>query len=170
MWLRKIRCSSGSSAAAKQLYSHLTRAGLKPRQRGRFELVRSSESTDFNDGSISFAGGARATEDLLICFSVGNLCFLRRWYDLEHLQDRALDYYRTGPPNAALLIATLVGSFLLTGLFWGAWRWVERRPTPAKLKLAQCVFLLLMMRSLESVRRYWNTESANITTWAATSR
>lgn len=110
--------------------------------------------------ALSFSPAARGRfQDLLICFSVANLCFLRRWYDLEHLQDRALDYYRTGPPNAALLIATLVGSFLLTGLFWGAWRWVERKPTPAKLKFAQCAFLLLLMRSLESVRQYWNTES-----------
>ncbi len=100
-----------------------------------------------------------ATQDrlknLLICFSVGNLCFLRRWYDLEHLQDRAMDYYRTGPANPALLVATLAGALLLTGLLW---LWVERRPTPAKLKLAQCGFLLLLIRSLESVRRYWNTE------------
>jgi hypothetical protein len=110
--------------------------------------------------AISLSPAARVRlQDLLICFSVGNLCFLRRWYDLEHLQERALDYYRTGPPNPALLIATLMGAFVLTGLIWLAWRWVERRPTPAKLKLAQCGFLLLMMRSLESVRVYWNTES-----------
>ncbi len=48
---------------------------------------------------------------------------------------------------------------LLTGVIWTAWLWVERRPTPAKMKLAQCGFLLLLVRSLESVRRYWNTES-----------
>ena len=110
--------------------------------------------------SLSPTARERLT-DLLICFSVGNLCFLRRWYDLEHLQERAMDYYRTGPANPALLFATLIGALLLTGVLWVAWLWVQRRPEPWKLKLAQCGFLLLLMRSLESVRQYWNTDGGS---------
>lgn len=110
--------------------------------------------------SLSTPARQRLT-DLLICFSVGNLCFLRRWYDLEHLQERAMDYYRTGQANPALLFATLIGALILTGVLWLAWRWVQRAPAPWKLKLAQCGFLLLLARSLESVRRYWNTDGGN---------
>ena len=32
---------------------------------------------------------------LLIAFTAGNLCFIRRWYDLERLEGYGLDYYRT---------------------------------------------------------------------------
>lgn len=99
-------------------------------------------------------------KNFLICFSVGNLCFLRRWYDLEHLKERSMDYYRTGPADSTLLMATLVAALVLTGVLWLAWLLVERYPTPARLKLAQCAFLLLLIFPLESVRRYWNGEGA----------
>ncbi len=97
-------------------------------------------------------------KNLLICFSVGHLCFVRRWYDLELLKERYLDYYRTGPADQKLLWATLIAASLLTATLWLAWRWVERRPSPAKLKLAHCSFLLLLIFPLESVRRYWSEE------------
>jgi hypothetical protein len=99
-------------------------------------------------------------KDFVVCFSLGNLCFLRRWYDLEHLKERSMDYYRTRPADPTLLAATLISAFLLTGVFWLAWLWASRRPTPAKMQLARCVFLLLLIFPLESVRRYWNTEGA----------
>jgi hypothetical protein len=97
-------------------------------------------------------------KNLLICFSLGNLCFLRRWYDLEHLRERSMEYYRAGPSNPTLLYATVLGSLILTACFWIVWQWVERRPTPGKLRLAHTGFLLLLIFPLESVRRYWNTE------------
>ena len=107
------------------------------------------------DLSISPAAKEKL-KDLLICFSLGNLCFLRRWYDLEHLKERSVDYYRTGPADPTLLIATLIAALLLTGVFWTAWLWVKRNPTPGRLKFARCGFLLLLIFPLESVRRYWN--------------
>jgi hypothetical protein len=97
-------------------------------------------------------------KNLLICFSLGNLCFLRRWYDLEHLKERSMEYYRSGPADPTLLFATLLGALLLAGAFWLAWHWVERNPTPGRLRIAHTGFLLMMIFPLESVRRYWNTE------------
>src|SRR5580704_10202184 len=97
-------------------------------------------------------------KDFLVCFSLGNLCFLRRWYDLEHLKEVSMDYYRTRPADPTLLAATLISSFLLAIVFWLAWLWVKRHPTAANMQLARCVFLLLLIFPLESVRRYWNSE------------
>ena len=98
----------------------------------------------------------------LTCFSVANLCFLRRWYDLEHLNERSMDYYRSAPAGESLLWATLISAFLLAAMLWLAWLWVERRPTPARLKVAHCGFLLLLIFSLESVRRYWNENMGRV--------
>lgn len=109
------------------------------------------------DLTLSSAARTRL-KDFLICFSLGNLFFLRRWYDLEHLQERSMDYYRTRPADPTLLVATLISALLLTLVFWLAWLWVRHRPTEAKMQLARCVFLLLMIFPLESVRRYWNSE------------
>jgi hypothetical protein len=97
-------------------------------------------------------------KDFLICFSLGNLCFLRRWYDLEHLKERSMEYYRSGPADLTLLYATLIGSLLLTAVFWAALLWVQKHQTPGKIRVAQAGFLLLLIYPLESVRRYWNTE------------
>src|ERR1700734_3361628 len=101
-------------------------------------------------------------KDALVCFSLANLCFMRSWYDLEHLKERSMDYYRSAPPNATLLWATLICAFLLTTAFWLAWRWVEHDPTPVKLKLAQCGFLVVFMFPLESVREYWNQQAGRM--------
>jgi hypothetical protein len=113
--------------------------------------------------ALSLSPAARGKlSNLLVCFSLGNLCFLRRWYDLEHLKERSMDYYRSHPAAPTLLMATLIGAFVLTGVFWTAWAWVERRPTPAKVKLAACVFLLCLIYPLESVRRYWNEQATKV--------
>ncbi|HML17016.1 MAG TPA: alkaline phosphatase family protein [Bryobacteraceae bacterium] len=110
--------------------------------------------------ALSLSPAARGNlTDLLICFSVGNLWFLRRWYDLEHLKERAMDYYRSAPADPALMIATLAGAFLFTAVLYLAWMWVKLRPSPGKLKLAQSSFLLLLIYPLESVRTYWNIEN-----------
>jgi hypothetical protein len=113
--------------------------------------------------SLSLSPAARENlTDLLICFSLGNLCLLRRWYDLEHLQSRSVDYLRTGPPDRTLLYATLICSSLLTIVFWLLWRWVKGRGSGRMLKLARCGFLLILMFPLESVRRYWNIEIGHV--------
>src|ERR1700731_4511397 len=95
-------------------------------------------------------------KNALICFSVANLCFLRRWYDLEHLNERSMDYYRSAPADENLLWATLISAFLLAAGLWLGWLWVDWRPTRARLMLARCGFLLLLIFPLESIRRYWN--------------
>lgn len=100
-------------------------------------------------------------KNLLVCFSLGNLCFLRRWYDLEHLQERAMNYYRVAPENYSLLIATIASSCLLSLAFYAAWRWSQWRPSAFKTRLAHCGFLLALMFPLESVRLYWNTEGGS---------
>ena len=97
-------------------------------------------------------------KDFLVCFSLGNLCFLRRWYDLEYLKERSMDYYRIQPADPTLLRATLIASTLLAIAFWVAWLWVQRWPSERKLKFARATFVLLLIFPLESVRRYWNSE------------
>jgi hypothetical protein len=109
--------------------------------------------------ALSLSPAARdKLKSLLICFSLGNLLFLRRWYDLEHLQARSVDYYRTGPPGLTLLVATLIAAVLSTAVLWLAWLWVDRSNSARWRRLAQCVFLLLLIFPLESVRRYWNVQ------------
>lgn len=97
----------------------------------------------------------------LIAFSLGTLCFIRRWYDLENLQARGLDYFRLKPPGATLLISTICSAVLLAAIIWAGWFWVERRGTPGLRKLAQAVFLLILIFPIESVRRYWNSQTDN---------
>ena len=48
--------------------------------------------------------------DVLLCLALGNLCFVQRWFDLEILQVRDLDFYRSAPSDRGLLIATLISS------------------------------------------------------------
>ena len=108
--------------------------------------------------SISPAARRQLTY-LLTAFSLGTLCFIRRWYDLEHLQARGLDYFRMAPAGMVLLFSTILGSLILGAGFWLAWNLVERYPTPGLRKFAQCVFLLILLYPIESVRRYWNTET-----------
>jgi len=69
-----------------------------------------------------------------------------------------MEYYRSGPADPTLLYATIVSGLLLTAMFWLAWQWVVRNPTPGKLRIAHTGFLFMLIFPLESVRRYWNTE------------
>ncbi len=104
-------------------------------------------------------------------FSLGVFCFIRRWYDLENLQPRGLDYFRSAPPGLTLMAATILSAILLAAVFWGAWYWVERSGSPGLRRLAHVSFLLLLAYSVESVRRYWNTQTdhfdsgSNISLW-----
>jgi hypothetical protein len=112
--------------------------------------------------ALSLSPAARhQLKNALTAFSLGTLCFVRRWYDLDNLQARGLDYFRAGPPDATLVTATILSSLLLGAVFWVAWFWVEHHPTPGRRKFAQCMFLLVMIYSIESVRRYWNSNTGS---------
>ncbi len=113
----------------------------------------------------------------LTAFSLGTLCFIRRWYDLENLQPRGLDYFRNAPADLTLLASTIVGATLLAAVFWGAWYLVERQSPSSRMTaplrtFAHVSFVLVLMYPIESVRRYWNTQTdhldlgSNISLWA----
>jgi len=100
----------------------------------------------------------RKLKDLLVCLSAGSLCFLVRWYDLDHLQARSMDYYRVEPQDTALLFSTAAAALVLGIAMWLLWLAVERSRN-ARLRLAaQCGFLVVLIFPLESVRRYWNIQ------------
>jgi hypothetical protein len=106
-------------------------------------------------------GTRHPLKNLLICLSVANLCLLRRWYDLEHLQARALTYYRAAPVDGTLLWATLLAGLVLAAAFYFAFLLVERSGSRVLLRVAQCAFMALLILPLESVRQYWNDQSAH---------
>src|SRR5580704_2600006 len=99
--------------------------------------------------SISPAARRQLT-NALTAFSLGTLCFIRRWYDLEHLEPRGLDYFRSAPESLAFLESTVLGAVLLAAVFWGAWRWVERSSRPRLRWFGQIVFLLVLIYPIES--------------------
>jgi len=112
--------------------------------------------------ALSLSQAAREKlKDILICFSLGNLCFVRRWYDLEILQETGLDYLRPGPSSPVLLISTLVAGLLLGAIFWIGLQWARRRGG-LWIKFAHGCFLLAMVFPLESVRRYWNAQFGHV--------
>jgi hypothetical protein len=100
-------------------------------------------------------------KEILISFSLGNLCFVRRWYDLEILQETSLDYLRPGPASSALLVSTLIAGLLLGVVFWIGWQWARQRGG-IWIKIAHGCFLLAMVFPLESVRRYWNAQFGQV--------
>jgi hypothetical protein len=108
--------------------------------------------------SLSPAARRQLTNGLT-AFSLGTLCFIRRWYDLEHLQPRGLDYFRSAPENLAFLESTIVAALLLGIVFWGVWLLVERSSVPGVRLAAKIGFLLVLIYPIESVRRYWNTQT-----------
>ncbi len=101
----------------------------------------------------------RPLRDFLLCFSYANLCFLKRWYDLEHLQSRAVDYFRSAPPNGTLLVATLISVVVLSLVLWLAVTAVRRTRNPSLLALMRAAGTLIMIYPMEEVRRYWNLET-----------
>ena len=108
--------------------------------------------------ALSLSPAARENlKDILVCFSLGNLCFVRRWYDLEILQETGLDYLRPGPASPVLLISTLIAGLMLGVIFWLGWQWARSRE-PVWIKFAHGCFLMALVFPLESVRRYWNAQ------------
>src|SRR5712692_7242392 len=98
-------------------------------------------------------------KNLLVAVSLGHLMFVRRWYDLEHLQAKALDYYRGVAADDTLAAATLAASLLLAVVFRVSWLWVERHPSRFRVTLGHCAFLTMLVLPLETMRRFWNVES-----------
>ena len=77
--------------------------------------------------ALSLSPAARhQLNNALTAFSLGTLCFIRRWYDLENLQPRGLDYFRYAPPDMTLLASTILAALVLAAVFWAAWYGVER--------------------------------------------
>lgn len=112
--------------------------------------------------ALSLSPAAREKlKDILVCFSLGNLCFVRRWYDLEILQETSLDYLRPGPASPVLLISTLIAGLLLGVLFWLGLQWARPRG-PVWMKFAHGCFLMALVFPLESVRRYWNAQLGHV--------
>ena len=100
--------------------------------------------------------------DVLFCLALGNLCFIRRWFDLEILQVRELDFYRSAPSDPGLLIATLIASSILALGFWLITQWVRRVDNLRLTAIARCGTLLVMLYALEILRRYWFSELGSI--------
>ena len=93
----------------------------------------------------------------LVALSLGNLMFLRRWYDLEHVQSKALDYYRAGPASGVLLASTCLASLIAAAAFRLAWMWVESSPHRLRSLVGHCSFLTVLIFPPELMRRYWNS-------------
>jgi hypothetical protein len=109
--------------------------------------------------SVSVPATARSRlKDALFCASLGCLCFIRRWFDLEILQVRGLDFYRSAPRDSVLMVATLLSCSLLALAFWLLAQWVRRSGNPRLIAIARCVTLLVITYAIESMRRYWNSE------------
>jgi len=100
--------------------------------------------------------------DVLFCLVLGNLCFVQRWFDLEVLQVRELDFYRSAPSDPGLLIATLIASSILALGFWLIAQWVRRVDNLRLTAIARCGTLLVMLYALEILRRYWFSELGSI--------
>jgi hypothetical protein len=77
---------------------------------------------------------------------------------LEILQVPGLDFYRSGPRDPKLLIATLLSSLALALGFWLLGQLVRRAGGPRLKAVARCLTLLVMTFTVESMRRYWNSE------------
>ena len=97
---------------------------------------------------------------LLIACTAGNLCFVRRWYDLERLQGSGLDYYRESPQTPDLFIATLLASFLMTCVFYFGWKWTTFG-APWRKRAGLSIFAFVLVFPFESIRRYWNIETGS---------
>ena len=104
------------------------------------------------------AAPQRRLKDAAFCASLGCLCFIRRWFDLDILQVRGLDFYRSAPRDPGFMVATLISCALLALTFWLLAQWVRQARNPRLTAIARCVTLLVITYAIESMRRYWNSE------------
>ncbi len=96
-------------------------------------------------------------KNLLVCFSLGNLCLhVRRWYDLKILQEPGLDAITGIAPYSPVLLfsATLVSGLIVAAVYAAGFYWA-RRGGVRRMRFAQTAFLLTLIFPLDSVRRYW---------------
>ena len=98
-------------------------------------------------------------KEILVCFTLGNLVFLRAWYDLDRLESRSLNYFRILPMGSNLFLATLSASLLLGAIFFLLGSVIRRFESPVVQRVARAVFLAILLWPIESVRRYWNEQS-----------
>jgi hypothetical protein len=100
-------------------------------------------------------------KEILICFTLGNLVFLRAWYDLDRLESRSLDYFRVVPLGPNLFLATLCAALLLSAILFLLGSAIRRFGNPVVVRMAQAAFLAVLLWPIESVRRYWNELSTS---------
>ena len=100
--------------------------------------------------------------DILLCLALGNLCFVQRWFDLEILQVRDVDFFRSAPSDRGFLIATLIASSLAALGFWLIAELVRRANNLRLKAIARCATLLVILYALEILRRYWFSEFGTI--------
>ncbi len=109
--------------------------------------------------SLSVSAAARdRLKDALFCLSLGSLCFIRRWFDLNVLRLQALDFYRSAPRDSGLMVAALICSSILGLAFWLVAQLVRRVDNPRLSAIARCANLLAIIYAIESMRRYWISE------------
>lgn len=99
--------------------------------------------------------------NLFACLTAGCLSFILFWYDQQGLNVPMLDYYRQSPADRTYLYATLICSLLISGAYWLAWKAVERSGNPLARRIAQTVFTLVLILSLELVRSFLNERQVN---------
>jgi hypothetical protein len=109
----------------------------------------------------------RKLGDYWLCLSMANLCFMKRWYDLEHLEARGMDYFRTRPSDLTFLFATLLCIAITSVVFFAVLQAVRAANSPRLLRIAQGLGVLMLIFPLETVRRYWNFEAGGID-WGST--
>ncbi|MEO8050969.1 MAG: sulfatase-like hydrolase/transferase [Acidobacteriota bacterium] len=97
-------------------------------------------------------------KDALFCLSLGSLCFIRRWFDLDVLRFPSLDFYRSAPRDSGLMVAALTSSSILALAFWLVAQLVRRLDNPRLTAIARCANLLAIIYAIESMRRYWISE------------
>lgn len=109
---------------------------------------------------LSLSTPARSRlKELALCVSLGNLCFLPRWLNLERLHTQAMNYYRSGPANQTLLIATLIASILVGLVFWFAELTIREWGGAVWKTIARTGFLAVILFALESMRQYGDGKS-----------
>ncbi|MCP4514515.1 MAG: hypothetical protein GY824_04705, partial [Delftia sp.] len=92
----------------------------------------------------------RFIQDLALCASVANLCFLQSWHEFAKLQSAQTAYWRGTPPDGSVLAVLLANIGLLTlALFAGIS--LTRRWAPL-LRPAKAVLVLLFILPVNSLR------------------
>ncbi len=87
-------------------------------------------------------------KDFLWCFSLANLIFLKEWHRLLATYDPKLAYFRKGPPDTTLLLATIAAILLLSCGFWLCAMQLRKSGSRFLINLSHAVFLLTLVVAL----------------------